>query len=199
MMRGSRQVLMIYASGPIAGDASSLATRGAGVDDWFCSIAWGNTEHKFDATVIGSSAVSFRQLVSADLAKMVSYNGGGTFSNAGAYWIIRGPLTVDNVVVNATRTANPTVTTGYTNNTNWLGHFAVCRAFGSNGNTLNNFGVTSPAHVNGAIVNESIVGHNITGQLMLPAAPYAGGTLTWHASPAVDNALDDLKVYEFRG
>lgn len=189
---------VIYASGQIANDASTLQLRGAAVGDWLMTVSWQNTV-SLDATSLGSGNgyVLFYQLQPGDIDKKVSFNGGGSFSNLGAYWIIRGPKNVSNLVINVTRTANPTVTPGYAKNSGWLGHLAVCRWLGSNGNSLAG-AVTSPVHVNGAIVNEGIVGQSISGQLMLPSAAYDGSSFTWHASPAVDNASDSLWVYEFR-
>lgn len=196
---GSRTAVVIYASpGTGTADASTLRTRGAEVDDWLISITW-NGKHKLDGTAFATATYqSFRQLVGADLDKAMSWSDGADVAQPGAYWIVRGPASVNNSVLSATRTASPTVTTGYTRNAKWLGHIAIVRFFGSNGNVIGS-SVTSPTHVNNVMVGGDPGSGSISGQLMLSAAVYGEGSFTWHSSPSVDDASDDLTVFEFRG
>lgn len=196
---GSRTAVVIYASPGVdaTADASTLRTRGAEVGDWLISITW-NGKHKLGGTSLATAYQHFRQLVAADLDSVMSWTDASDAAQPGAYWIVRGPVSVNNSVASGVRSGSPTVTSGYTRNAKWLGHFAVCRFFGQNAAALSN-AVTSPTHVNGVRVNENVVGRTITGQLMLSAAVYGEGDFTWGDGPSTTDASDDLTVFEFRG
>lgn len=199
---GGPTSVLVYQSPGVnnTSDASTLAARGAQVDDWLLSLTWDGFTQLDGVTVSGGSSLFFyaRQLSAADITKKVGWlDATGLTIQPGMYYIVRGPTSVNNLVVNSLASGSPTTTAGYAKNPGWIGHLAVCLLYYSNQQTANS--VTSPTQVNFGYANENVVGRTITGQLMLPPAPYSSGaSFTWHGDAGASDPSDRLRVYEFR-